>query len=67
MRKFLKEGVAVVLNSRLAGLEEGQEFKTTDDFVAWAGNHRPDLDLTHPPAQALPNSFFPLMVTLPKR
>nr|VFK64227.1 MAG: hypothetical protein BECKTUN1418D_GA0071000_12511 [Candidatus Kentron sp. TUN] len=35
--------------SRLAGLEESQRFKTTDDFVAWARVHRPDLDLTRPP------------------
>nr|VFK11819.1 MAG: hypothetical protein BECKLPF1236B_GA0070989_102522 [Candidatus Kentron sp. LPFa] len=41
--------------SRLAGLEEEQWFKTTDDFIAWVRIHRPDLDLMRPPR----NPFLP--------
>jgi hypothetical protein len=35
--------------SRVAGLLEDTGFETTDDFVAWAREHRPDLDLSRRP------------------
>lgn len=35
--------------SRVAGLPEDAGFLTTDDFVAWAREHRPDLNLNRRP------------------